>query len=782
MFDENKIYLFDGAMGTMIQKEGFKKIALPEIYNIKNPDLIYKIHKSYADAGTDFITTNTFGANRYKLFKSGFSPDDIISNAIKIAKKASSGQKIALDIGPIGKLMEPSGPLNFEEAYDIFKEEVISGVKNGADLIIIETISDIYEAKAAILAAKENSELPVICTMTFDSDGRTFTGTDIITMVNVIENLNVDALGVNCSLGPKEMLPNVKKILEYSSLPVIVQPNAGLPKMREGKTFYDITPCEFSKYVTEMIDYGVKIVGGCCGTDENYIKELKKNIKDLTPKKITVKSKTLVSSYSRTVDFDSGTVLIGERINPTGKKLLKAALKEENYDYIVTQAIKQHEEGAVILDVNNGMPGINEEISLVTSVKEIQKITDIPLQIDSSDINAIEKAVRIYNGKPIVNSVNGKKNNMEKIFPIVKKYGCCVIGLTLDEDGIPETAEKRTEIAGKIIKTAEEYGIDKKNIIIDCLVLTASAQQKNVYETLKAIEMIKNKYGVKTVLGISNVSYGLPERNSVNSTFFIMALDKGLDSAIINTGNIEIMNAYYSYNVLSGKDLNSEIFIKKFSGASDKKNNENISLKYLISNGLKDNIEEYTESELKIKSPMEIIENIISPVLEETGKKYEKNEIFLPQLIQISQTVNLVFNVLKKYMVKDNSSGKEKIILATVEGDIHDIGKNIVKVILENHGFEVTDLGKDVKAELILKTAKEKNIKLIGLSALMTTTVSSMENTISFLRKHMEGLTFIVGGAVLTEEYSKKIDADFYAKDAMSAAKILNEFKKANKI
>lgn len=428
------------------------------------------------------------------------------------------------------------------------------------------------------------------------------------------------------------------------------------------------------------------------------------------------------------------------------------------------------------------MPGINEEISLVTSVKEIQKITDIPLQIDSSDINAIEKAVRIYNGKPIVNSVNGKKNNMEKIFPIVKKYGCCVIGLTLDEDGIPETAEKRTEIAGKIIKTAEEYGIDKKNIIIDCLVLTASAQQKNVYETLKAIEMIKNKYGVKTVLGISNVSYGLPERNSVNSTFFIMALDKGLDSAIINTGNIEIMNAYYSYNVLSGKDLNSEIFIKKFSGTSDKKNNENISLKYLISNGLKDNIEEYTESELKIKSPMEIIENIISPVLEETGKKYEKNEIFLPQLIQISQTVNLVFNVLKKYMVKDNSSGKEKIILATVEGDIHDIGKNIVKVILENHGFEVTDLGKDVKAELILKTAKEKNIKLIGLSALMTTTVSSMENTISFLRKHMEGLTFIVGGAVLTEEYSKKIDADFYAKDAMSAARILNEFKKANKI
>ncbi|HOO75416.1 MAG TPA: homocysteine S-methyltransferase family protein, partial [Tepiditoga sp.] len=402
---------------------------------MKNPDLIYKIHKSYADAGTDFITTNTFGANRYKLFKSGFSPDDIISNAIKIAKKASSGQKIALDIGPIGKLMEPSGPLNFEEAYDIFKEEVISGVKNGADLIIIETISDIYEAKAAILAAKENSELPVICTMTFDSDGRTFTGTDIITMVNVIENLNVDALGVNCSLGPKEMLPNVKKILEYSSLPVIVQPNAGLPKMREGKTFYDITPCEFSKYVTEMIDYGVKIVGGCCGTDENYIKELKKNIKDLTPKKITVKSKTLVSSYSRTVDFDSGTVLIGERINPTGKKLLKAALKEENYDYIVTQAIKQHEEGAVILDVNNGMPGINEEISLVTSVKEIQKITDIPLQIDSSDINAIEKAVRIYNGKPIVNSVNGKKNNMEKIFPIVKKHGCCVIGLTLDEDG-----------------------------------------------------------------------------------------------------------------------------------------------------------------------------------------------------------------------------------------------------------------------------------------------------------------------------------------------------------
>jgi len=782
MFDENKIYLFDGAMGTMIQKEGFKKIALPEVYNIKNPDLIYKIHKSYADAGTDFITTNTFGANRYKLFKSGFSPDDIISNAIKIAKKASSGQKIALDIGPIGKLMEPSGPLNFEEAYDIFKEEIISGVKNGADLIIIETISDIYEAKAAILAAKENSELPVICTMTFGSDGRTFTGTDIITMVNVIENLNVDALGVNCSLGPKEMLPNVKKILEYSSLPVIVQPNAGLPKMRDGKTFYDIKPCEFSKYVTEMIDYGVKIVGGCCGTDENYIKELKNNIKDLIPKKITVKSKTLVSSYSKTVDFDSGTVLIGERINPTGKKFLKAALKEENYDYIVTQAIKQHEEGAVILDVNNGMPGINEEISLVTSVKEIQKITDIPLQIDSSDIRAIEKAVRIYNGKPIVNSVNGKKNNMEKIFPIVKKYGCCVIGLTLDEDGIPETAEKRTEIAGKIIKTAEKYGIDKKNIIIDCLVLTASAQQKNVYETLKAIEMIKNTHGVKTVLGISNVSYGLPERNSVNSTFFIMALEKGLDSAIINTGNIEIMNAYYSYNVLSGKDLNSEIFIKKFSGASDKKNNENISLKYLISNGLKDNIEEYTESELRIKSPMEIIENIISPVLEETGKKYEKNEIFLPQLIQISQTVNLVFNVLKKYMVKDNSSEKEKIILATVEGDIHDIGKNIVKVILENHGFEVTDLGKDVKAELILKTAKEKNIKLIGLSALMTTTVSSMENTISFLRKHMEGLTFIVGGAVLNEEYSKKIDADFYAKDAMSAARILNEFKKVNKI
>ncbi|MFD3158551.1 homocysteine S-methyltransferase family protein [Haloimpatiens sp. FM7330] len=777
--------LFDGAMGTMLQQRGLKAGDIPETFNIIHPEIITSIHQKYIESGANIITANTFGANEYKLKKTGYTVEEIITKAVELAQKAKGDKNVALDIGPIGQLMEPMGTLSFEKAYEMFKREVRAGVKAGCDLILIETISDIYEAKAAVLAAKENSDLPVFCTMTFGEDGRTLTGTDPLTMVMVLEGLGVDVLGINCSLGPKKILPLVEKIIKYSSTPVMVQPNAGLPKVEGDKTVYDCTPEQFSSYIKTMAEKGAIVFGGCCGTNEKYIEESKKVLKDILPMKISQKKITAVTSSSKTVIFGKNLRIVGERLNPTGRKKLKEALRNNKVDYILKEALNQKEEGADILDVNAGLPEIDEKEVMVKLVKEIQSITNIPLQIDSSNADVIENAVRIYNGKPIINSVNGTEEVMEKIFPIVKKYGACVIGLTLDENGIPPKAEDRVRIAEKIVTTAKRYGIPKENIFIDCLVLTASAQQAEVMETIKAVKLIKEKVKVNTLLGVTNISYGLPNRDSLNSTFLIMAMQNGLNASILNTSKKEIMDSIYAFNVLTNVDKNAQNYVERYSNV-DKKSaavnnfsmNEYEKLEEIVIHGLKDQVCKKTEKLLETMECMEIVNKHLIPVLDIVGEKYEKGEIFLPQLIQSAETVKEAFQIIKNNISEstDEKISKGKIILATVKGDIHDIGKNIVKVLLENYGFEVVDLGKDVPIECVVETAKKENIKLIGLSALMTTTVKSMEDTIKALRENKVNCSVFVGGAVLNQEYADMIGADYYAKDAKQSVDIARKF------
>ncbi len=782
--DFTKFLIFDGAMGTMLQRYGLKQGELPEVYNVVHPEIIEKIHKEYINAGCNVITTNTFGANRYKLKDTGYSVEQVIKEAVRIAKKASEGNYIALDIASIGQLMEPYGTLSFEEAYNIFKEQVKIGSSEGVDLILIETMSDIYEAKAAILAAKENSNLPIICTMTFQEDGRTLTGTDPLTMVNVIQGLGVQALGVNCSLGPKEIIPIVKEIARYSKVPIIVQPNAGLPKLVKGDTKFDVNAEEFVSYAKILAEMGVTILGGCCGTNPGHIKELKEALDKLQTVNRNIESITAVSSDSQTVILGNGVKIIGERINPTGKKKLKEALKTNNMEYILNEAIDQRDAGAHILDVNVGLPEIDEKAIMVKAIKEIQSIVNLPLQIDSVRSDVIEAAVRVYNGKPLINSVNGKQKVMDMIFPIVKKYGGCVLGLTLDDTGIPSKAEDRFKIAEKIVKTAEDYGICKEDIIIDCLVLTASAQQSDVQETIKAVKLVKDRLGVKTILGISNVSFGLPNRALLNRTFLTAALGAGLDAPILNPLDKDMMDTISAFNVLWNHDKESKYFIENYLGVTSevavKEENKNKDLKKAIIDGLKEEAQEITKELLKELSGMHIIDNYLIPSLEVVGKNFENRQIFLPQLIQSAETVKKAFEEIK-YSITLGKSGDEninkgKIILATVKGDIHDIGKNIVKILLQNYGFEIIDLGKDVPIEVVVEAVKEHKVKLVGLSALMTTTVKSMEETITALRESGLECKVFVGGAVLNEEYAKMIKADWYAKDVRKAVKIAQEF------
>ncbi|MCT4620447.1 MAG: homocysteine S-methyltransferase family protein [Marinisporobacter sp.] len=768
----NKQFIFfDGAMGTMLQAAGLGVGEYLESYNILHPNILYDIHKRYIDAGADIITTNTFGANSYKLKNSPYSVGDIISSAVTIAKKAAGSKLVALDIGPIGQLLAPMGTLSFDEAYDLFKEQIIIGEKSGADIILFETLSDLYEAKAAILAAKENSSLPIFCTMTFQQSGRTLTGTDPETMVHVLEGLGVDALGINCSLGPKEIKPLVEKILKVASIPVIIQPNAGLPKLVEGETIFDLTPDAFATEIQKLSKLGVSIIGGCCGTTPSFIKVVKDSLKNSSPTKINPIKETTVCSSTKTVIMGDGIKIIGERINPTGKKKLKAALKENDLDYILAEAIKQKEAGADLLDINIGLPEINEVKIMTKIIREIQSIMDLPLQIDSSNPKVIEAGVRFYNGKPIINSVNGKKESMEAIFPIAKKYGACVIGLTLDENGIPHTAEERVKIAEKIIHTAKLYKIPKENILIDCLVLTASAQQKEVLETLKAIQLIKKEFGVKTVLGVSNVSFGLPQRKLLTRTFLAMSLSYGLDAPIIDPLIEDNISTIDTFHVLTNHDVGSEKYTNLYR-KEIKKEVQAIqvekSLKEIIIDGMKDEATLKTKELLNTLDPLSIVNNYLIPALDTVGDHFEKEIIFLPQLIRSAETVKASFEVIKEHLLNTGAAhiSKGKIILATVKGDIHDIGKNIVKVLLENYGFHVLDLGKDVPIETVVNTAKEHNIKLIGLSALMTTTVRNMEKTIQAIRKNNIDCKIFVGGAVLTKEYADIIGADYYCKDA----------------
>lgn len=773
---ENYIFL-DGALGTMLQKNGMSVGKVPEDFCMENPDILKNIHKMYLESGANIITANTFGSNSLK-----YEGDlkKAVYFAVKTARDAikESGKKAltALDIGPLGQLLEPVGSVKFEDAYNIFKEVIILGTEAGADIILIETMSDIYEAKCAVLAAKENTNLPVFCSMTFDENGRTLTGSDVKTVIATLEGLNVDAIGLNCARGPHQCLQIAKEYVKYSSTPLLIMPNAGMPKYENGTTKYDIDEDEFAKKMLEISALGIKYLGGCCGTTPLHIKKLVEAVKKEKYTPISKKNHSIICSGSKSLEVKDECVIIGERINPTGKKKFKEALKNGDIDYILNEAITQKEAGAHVLDVNVGIPEIDEMSVMKKAIKEIQSVVDLPLQIDSSNAKTIEQALRIYNGKPIINSVNGKKSSMDEIFPLVKKYGGMVIGLTLDENGIPSKCEERFEIAKKIVDTAIKYGIDKKDIIIDALVLTASAQQEEVLETVKAVKMIRERLNVKTALGVSNVSFGLPNRDKINSVFLTMALYSGLNFAIINPKSTEIINTVYAYNVLANLDKASAIYIENVSEtAKELPKAENRDLAYLIKSGLKDECALKTEEMLNNgTNSMDIIENCIIPALDYVGSCFEKGTMFLPQLIQSAECAKSAFSKIQSRFSNENSKSKGKIIIATVKGDVHDIGKNIVKLLLQNYGYDVIDLGKNVDTNLIVDTAIKENVKLVGLSALMTTTVVNMEETIKELNKRYPKCKTMVGGAVLTEDYAKSINATYYAKDALKSVEIAN--------
>ena len=776
-YSSKPFVLLDGAMGTLIQKSGVSYDSVPETLNITHPELIESFHKAYADAGSDIVYANTFGANGYKLKESSYSVDEIIKSGVANAKKAVEGTDclVALDIGPIGQLLEPAGSLSFDSAYDYFKEQVIAGSE--ADVIVFETMTDLYELKAAVLAAKENSDKPIIATMTFERNGRTFTGVSPASAAVTLSGLGVDALGVNCSLGPDELEGVVSEISKYTDLPIVIKANAGLPDPNSNE--YDILPDKFAQCVASLLKYGVKFIGGCCGTTPEYIREIKNILADKSYQPQTRGVDTVVCSASTAVEIN-GPRIIGERINPTGKKLFKQALVDNNIDYILTQALSQVEGGAEILDVNVGHPEIDEKKMMVRVLKAIQSVCDAPLQIDSTKPDVLEAGLRYYNGKPIVNSVNGEEKSLSSVLPLVKKYGASVVGLTLDENGIPKTAEGRFEIAKRIVSRAEQLGIDRKDVYIDCLTLTVSAEQDACRETLKALHRVKTELGCKTCLGVSNISFGLPNRELVNRTFLTMALEEGLDLPIINP-NIESMTgAVRAYRVLSGIDKNSVEFISAYNDAapaavSAPKNSE-VDIFTAVYSGLKSEGASITERLLETTDAMQIVNEMLIPALDKVGDDFEKNKIFLPQLIQSANTAQECFEVIKKHISKTSGSpvSKGKIILATVKGDIHDIGKNIVKVLLDNYGYTVVDLGRDVDPQLIVDTAVEQNIKMIGLSALMTTTLKSMEDTIKLIRERKElqnpdgtsKCVVFVGGAVLTKDYAMKIGADYYCKDA----------------
>lgn len=798
-----RIILFDGGMGSVLQDKGLKPGELPEVWNIRHPEVITEIHRSYLEAGCDIINTNTFGANRLKYNRDEeYSLETIVTAAFENAKKAveeaekTTGKRgwLALDMGPTGKLLKPLGDLDFEKAVDIYKEVVELGVKNGADCILIETMSDSYELKAAVLAAKENSVLPVFATVTFDERGKLLTGGDVVSTVALLEGLGVDALGVNCGLGPVQMKRIAEILCREASVPVIVTPNAGLPRSEEGKTVYDIDADEFARVVKEIAEGGASIVGGCCGTTPEHIRKTAELCKDIVPVPITRKNKTIVTSWSHGVEIGKGPVIIGERINPTGKSKLKQALRDKNLDYLLQEGVVQQDNGAHVLDVNVGLPEINEPEMMKEVVKELQSVLDLPLQIDTSDPEAMEGAMRIYNGKPLVNSVNGKEESMASVFPLVKKYGGVVVALTLDEKGIPETADGRLAIADKIYRRAEEYGIGKKDIIIDALCLTVSSDSKGALTTLETVRRITENGG-KTVLGVSNISFGLPHREIINGAFFTMALQSGLSAAIINPNSDSMMRAYYSFRALADLDAQCADYIARYAGlpkAADvfggagtsgmggmSAGNSSAagSLGESVEKGLREQAVQNVKVLLEEKEALSIIQEEMIPALDVVGKRFEEGTMFLPQLLMSAEAAKAAFDVIKDKMAVSGESQekKGKIILATVKGDIHDIGKNIVKVLLENYSYDVIDMGKDVPPETIVEKAVEEHVPLVGLSALMTTTVPSMEETIKQLRKSAPWVKVMVGGAVLTEDYAKTIDADRYCKDAMASVKYAEE-------
>ena len=767
--------LLDGAMGTMLQASGLKMGETPEALNLQKPELLVDIHRKYVEASSDIIYANTFGANRFKLHKCGYSVEEVIPAAIANAKKACEGTDtlVALDIGPIGQLLEPTGTLTFEEAYDVFRQQVLAG--KDADVIVFETMTDLYELKAAVLAAKENSDKPVICTMTFEENMRTFTGVCVSSMAITLEGLGVDAIGVNCSLGPKELYPVVEEICRWTELPVVVKPNAGLPDPVTNE--YNCSPEEFAQYAEKLLPLGVKILGGCCGTSPDYIRALCSMLKGRKHISTEKHIPCAVCSPTSTVVIDRPRI-IGERINPTGKKRFKEALAANDIGYVLSQAIEQVHAGADLLDVNVGMPGIDEKAMMIKVLKQIQGVVSVPLQIDTTMPEVLEAALRVYNGKPIVNSVNGEEKSLSTVLPLVKKFGACVVGLTLDENGIPKKAEDRFRIAERILDRALKLGIKKENVFIDCLTLTASAEQEGVLETLKAVEMVKTKLGLRTVLGVSNISFGLPNRELVNSTFLTMALTKGLDLPIINPNVASMTGAVRAYKLLSNIDVNSVEFISNYNGVQNSPSApasaKTADLPYALANGLKDEAASLTAKLLEEHEPMYVVNEMLIPALDKAGAEFETGKIFLPQLIQTAGVAQVCFEEIKKKILSsgEKTVSKGKIILATVKGDIHDIGKNIVKVLLENYGYEVIDLGRDVDCQLVVDETIKNDVHLVGLSALMTTTLVSMEKTIKLLRDNNVDCRIMVGGAVVTEDYAMQIGADYYAKDAKESVDI----------
>ena len=789
-----KLLFFDGGMGTMLQKNGMGAGEIPEMLNITNAELIEKIHTEYLEAGADIITTNTFGANPLK-FEGDTGLDMVIAAAIGNARKAvnkfQSEDKprfVAFDIGPCGKLLEPLGDLSFDACYDAFASIAKTAEKCGADLVIIETMSDTLEAKAAVLAVKENTSLPIFVTMTFDDSYKTLTGGDVRVMSAIMEGLGVDCVGINCGLGPEQIGEMMADLAEISSIPIMAQPNAGLPQIENGKTVYKVTPEEFAEQSEKMAKLGASVLGGCCGTTPDHIRCLADRCKDYTPV-VEEKNITVVASYSKTVTLGDSPKIVGERINPTGKKKFKEALRNGDINYILNEAFKQRDAGAHILDVNVGLPEIDECAMMEKAVKAISAAVNLPLQIDSSDPETIERALRIYNGKPMVNSVNGKEESIEAIMPIVKKYGGVLVGLCLDEDGIPATADERVEIAKKIRDRAAEYGIKPKNLVMDALTLTISAQQKESAETIKALKRIKDELGICTTLGVSNISFGLPRREIVNGTFFALALHSGLDACIINPCADAMINAYRAFMALACYDEDCQGYVAAYAGTKSETTvtrenqaetkTENVNPLFdIILKGLKEQAFDETVRQLETVDPMDLVNNVLVEALNVVGREFEKGTMFLPQLMMSAETVAASFEAIKARIAAsgEKQESRGKIAVATVKGDIHDIGKNIVKVLLENYGYDVYDLGKDVAPETVVEEMKKNDIHLCGLSALMTTTVVSMEETIKAIRAAGLDAKVWVGGAVLTQEYADMIGADKYCPDALSSVHYANEF------
>lgn len=785
---KTQILLFDGAMGTQLQDRGLPIGGIPEHFNLTHPEVVEAIHRDYVAAGADVITANTFQANTTKMAADEL--DETIHTAIALAKKAEP-KYVAYDMGPTGQLLQPMGTLSFDAAYEMFASQAIIAEQAGADLVIIETVADLLEAKIAVLAVKENTKLPVFVTMTYQEDGRTFVGVDPQTATLTLQNLGVDVLGVNCSLGPKELAPIVAKILDYAQIPVMVQANAGLPQMENGETVYKITPETYVAYTQKLLAQGVAVVGGCCGTTPEFIRQLRLLIDQTEKVYPEPKSGTFITSGLKTLEIGLGLSLIGERINPTGKPRLKEALRENNISYIIQEAVAQRDAGADILDVNVGLPEIDEAKMMVKTIVELQSLLDLPLQIDSSETAALEAGARHYNGIPLINSVNGKPSSMAKIFPIVAKYGGVILGLCLDDEGIPETAEKRFQIAEKIVHEAGKYGITPDRVMIDPLVLTASAQQEQVPVTLDTIRLVKERLGCKTVVGLSNISFGLPNRALLNGTFLAQAFGAGLDAPIMNPLSDYMMRVVRSLKVFTGQDTNSEDYIANEQNATiavtvangsgnQASTDDTLDLKGMIIKGRKELTAAETRKMLETMTPLDIVNTYFIPALDIVGAQFEKGALFLPQLMQSAEATQQAQEVLKAALAKSGQKSESlgRLLLATVEGDIHDIGKNIVKMILENYGYEVVDLGKDVPIETVVETVVTQKIKLVGLSALMTTTVQNMKKTITAIKTVAPDTVFMVGGAVLNEEYREFVGADFYAKDAMASVDITQKFFK----